>query len=641
MGSFRIFVTIIFLISWLFCQVGFSQTQLTNSQYQKLFNEARSHINDLDLAKYYQLKAKLKNYSLYPYLQYLELINHFDDYKPQTVENYLNVNQDSFWAMLLKPQWLNYLGENEIWDIYLKVGSNTGSLTHRCWYARALYEQKQKTKALKTFSSIWLYGHSLPEACDFMLIRWQKSKYDTESLRIERIKLAMAEGEYDLARYLSYQLDKSDQKFIQAWVDAEVDPNFSIKPLMDNYAKHQDYQYALLQAFDVFANEDLSGAIKVFEKYQKQIPQPIVDKIRADIAMELAREHSPIALDWLKKVPDDEAVSLVWQWRARTAILWQKWPDLVNWIKKMPKALQEKPQWQYWLAVGLYYTKDKKKADTIWHKLAQKRSYYGFLSADQIGASYNLKTKSHQVSKDLQEKVQKMPEIQQVYQLYQLGELKLADYYWRWTLNRFNRYQALAAAIIANDWGIDSMSIYAYGRSGYIDDLTHRFPLAYKKDILKYSKEYKLNPGWVWALTRQESYFHPEAVSSAGARGLMQLMPSTASFIASRYKIPYDGAQSLFIPHVNIELGIANLSHVYDYFNRNMVLATSAYNAGFGNTKNWLPKNSIKAQRWVEIVPFLETRNYIRHVLAFTIIYDNVLLNKAIRLQDIMKEVQS
>ncbi|MCF6777376.1 transglycosylase SLT domain-containing protein [Thiotrichales bacterium 19X7-9] len=641
MAFFRAIVLLVVFVFSLFYQTAFSRTQLTQAQYQKLFVEARSHINDLNLNQYYKLKAKLKGYSLYPYLRYLEIVNHFDDYKSQTIENYLQENQGTFWAKLLKPQWLNYLGENEIWDTYLKVGSNTGSFTHRCWYARALYENKQKTKALTTFSSIWLYGHSLPEACDYMLIRWQKSKYDTESLRMQRIKLAMAEGEYDLARYLSYQLDKSDQKFIQAWVNAEIDPHFSIKPLMNKYAKHKWYQYVLVQAFDVFANEDITGALQLFEKYQKQIPSSVRDTIMADIAMELAREHSPLAMKWLRRVPDDEASSLLWQWRARTAILWLEWSDLVKWINTMPSTLKNKLQWQYWLAVGLYHTGKKDQSNIIWNNLAKERDYYGFLSADQIGANYNLKTKSHTVSKELLEKVNQMPEIQQVYQLYQLGELRLADYYWRWILNRFNRYQSLAAAIIANDWGIDSMSIYAYGRSGYYDDLTHRFPLAYKNDILKYSKKYKLNPGWVWALTRQESYFHPEAISSAGARGLMQLMPSTASFIASRYKISYNGAQSLFIPHVNIKLGVANLSHVYDYFDQNMVLATSAYNAGFGNTKNWLPKTPLKAQRWIETVPYLETRNYIRQVLTYTVIYDNVQLDRNVRLEDIMKTVQS
>lgn len=624
---------IIFFIS-LFIKA--SAQELTSTQYQKIFREAQAHLNDQDLNQYYQLKAKLKNYALYPYLRYLEITTHFDKLSDETVENYLKEQKGTFWAMILKPQWLNYLGSNHQWVLYAKYGEDSGNIINRCWYAHALYVNQQQQQALKNFSSIWLYGHSLPEACDFLLTKWQGSKYDTKELRIKRVQLAMKQGEYDLAQYLSYWLIKSDQLFIQNWIKAEMSPETALVPFMENDQNHRLYDEAIVEAWDDFSEEAPVAASKLFTKYKNKLPKKLYGKVIANIAIELARDHDADALTWLNQVPNDDANSLLWQWRLRSAILWQKWSQLVKWINQMPEALRNQLQWQYWLAYGLNQTGDKKKATIIWSKLAKERDYYGFLAADQIGVPYNLQTKNYSVPNQALKEISNDPKMEEVYQLYQLKQYRVADSYWRWLLNRLDQEQILAAAQVANQWKIYSMSIYAYGRSGYYDDLVNRFPLAYKHDVLKYAKIYNLNPGWIWALTRQESYFHPEAMSGAGARGLMQLIPSTASFIASRFKIPYRGASSLFKPRVNIQLGTANLSYVYGQFGQNMVVATAAYNAGYGNAKSWLPNKGLDASCWIEIVPFLETRNYLRNVLTYTVIYENLWLHKNTRLKDLM-----
>ncbi|MCF6807933.1 transglycosylase SLT domain-containing protein [Thiotrichales bacterium 19S9-12] len=614
--------------------------KLTDQEYRVLFQQARSHINDSDLSRYYQLKLKLKAYSLYPYLRYLEIINHFDDIGIEKVEAYIRENQDSFWGALLMPQWLNYLGSNEIWDVYLKYGKSSSTRERKCWYAEALYKEQSKDLGLKAFNSIWLYGRSLPDACNFILSKWQGSKYDTKLMRMKRIKLAMQSKQYDLARYLSYKLDKKNQSFIQAWVNAELSPQHSIVVFMSKYKNYKHFEYALDEAFDHYTERDVLSAVKTFEQNQDKIPTDIRGKVVANIAMELARIHRPEAMLWLDKVPTQYATSLTWQWRARTAIRNLEFTKLVSWINQMPDELKSKSQWQYWLAVGLYHTNNKKQSTMIWEKLAKERDYYGFLSADQINQPYNLKTETNKVSEKLVKEIYQDPKIQQIYQLYQLGELQLANYYWRWELKKFERDKALAAAEVANRWNIASMSIYAYNQAGYFEDLIHRFPLAYKSDILRYTNKYKINPGWVWALTRQESHFNPKATSGVGARGLMQLMPSTADYIASKYNIPYSDSSELYKPKINLELGIANLSHVYQQFNESVVVATAAYNAGYGNAKSWLPEHRLKASYWIETVPFLETRTYLRRVLTYSIIYENLQLGKDIKIKDLMSSIQ-
>lgn len=130
----------------------------------------------------------------------------------------------------------------------------------------------------------------------------------------------------------------------------------------------------------------------------------------------------------------------------------------------------------------------------------------------------------------------------------------------------------------------------------------------------------------IHAVTRQESLFNPNAVSPAGARGLMQLMPGTAQETAKRLGIPY-ARERLHEEGYNIQLGASYLQRMISYFNGSHVLAVAAYNAGPGNVNKWLNRFGDPRQQtvdvidWIEQIPFSETRNYVQRVLENAVIY--------------------
>ena len=140
----------------------------------------------------------------------------------------------------------------------------------------------------------------------------------------------------------------------------------------------------------------------------------------------------------------------------------------------------------------------------------------------------------------------------------------------------------------------------------------------------------------VLGFTRQESEFDPEAQSSAGARGLMQLMPATASLTARRHGIPYSGKADLFTPSTNLQLGMAHVSDLLGDFAGSYILSIAAYNAGGGRSNQWIgtygdPRNtSADALDWIERIPFSETRNYVQRVLENTQVYRAVLAGRAV-----------
>ncbi len=134
----------------------------------------------------------------------------------------------------------------------------------------------------------------------------------------------------------------------------------------------------------------------------------------------------------------------------------------------------------------------------------------------------------------------------------------------------------------------------------------------------------------IHAITRQESQFARDAVSHAGARGLMQLMPGTARETSAKVGQGYDVSRLITDTDYNILLGSTYFANLLDRYGGNHVLAVAAYNAGPGNVNKWLAANGDPRQpgvdvvEWVEAIPFFETRNYVQRVLENAVVYDTL-----------------
>jgi soluble lytic murein transglycosylase len=131
----------------------------------------------------------------------------------------------------------------------------------------------------------------------------------------------------------------------------------------------------------------------------------------------------------------------------------------------------------------------------------------------------------------------------------------------------------------------------------------------------------------VHAITRQESLFNRQAISRAGARGLMQLMPATAQTVAKSLGLGYDARRLLDDPAYNMTLGASYFAKRLDQLGGSYVLAVASYNAGIGNVRRWLANNgdprdpNVDVIDWIEQIPFSETRNYVQRVLENAVIY--------------------
>jgi len=180
------------------------------------------------------------------------------------------------------------------------------------------------------------------------------------------------------------------------------------------------------------------------------------------------------------------------------------------------------------------------------------------------------------------------------------------------------------------------------GRTGRLDDLALRFPLAFREPVMQQARTQAIEPAWVFAVMRQESAFSPDAQSPAGAMGLMQLMPHTARQVARRLNTRIKHQQQLFDADTNIRLGSAYLRRLLNELDEHEALATAAYNAGPDRVRSWLPESgAMPSDLWIEALPFSETRNYVKRVFTYTAIYEDRLGQEPKRLSGRLGPVPS
>ena len=130
-------------------------------------------------------------------------------------------------------------------------------------------------------------------------------------------------------------------------------------------------------------------------------------------------------------------------------------------------------------------------------------------------------------------------------------------------------------------------------------------------------------------IARQESSFDPYAISHAGARGMMQLMPGTAREQAGKLGLGYDGSRLLSDPNYNVSLGAAYLQRMLNIWDGNVPLAAASYNAGSGNAGKWVryygdPRGRVDVLKWIEAIPFSETKSYVQRVVENVVVYDAI-----------------
>lgn len=299
--------------------------------------------------------------------------------------------------------------------------------------------------------------------------------------------------------------------------------------------------------------------------------------------------------------------------------------------KNYPKSA-DAPRVAYWGARALLKEKKNQEAREIFYKIKKDYplSYYAFLSAKRLKFSkakkiivkkpinnFNFNSLNKFIFND--DKILLFLADNNDFEA--IDELKLnREYIKSWIMYKKKNYPN--AINTAKNEYLKKIAEDDEFKVSYSDkELKLIYPILYGEEINKYAQEYKQSPYLFLSLIREESHFNNNAQSSAGAIGLVQLMPATANFIE---KTALDNES---IKQNNVKIGLKYYKYLTEMFEGNDYLAILSYNAGPGNIKKWLNDPFIKSDEideFIENIPYLETKNYIKKILSSYWIYFNV-----------------
>ena len=307
--------------------------------------------------------------------------------------------------------------------------------------------------------------------------------------------------------------------------------------------------------------------------------------------------------------------------RLRMAI-WQK-TDLSPWLNSLTAEGKAKQEWHYWEA-----KQDISKNIEKLTALSKERGFYPMLAAAQLKQAYKVDfpvAPSFTVAEQLPfEQVFSM-----IRELRELGRNGLAKQRWRILLDNADFTTQLKLAEYAENQQWFELAVDASIVAKAWDYLSLRLPNAYPEYFNVALQNLNISKTFAMAIARQESAWNPMAQSSANARGLMQLLPSTAKLTAENNQLPYQGEQDLFKPLNNILLGTTHLNELNGKYPNNRILIAAAYNAGANRVEKWLSRTNGKLalDEFVASIPFYETRGYVQNVVTYDFYYQ-ILQNK-------------
>ena len=307
--------------------------------------------------------------------------------------------------------------------------------------------------------------------------------------------------------------------------------------------------------------------------------------------------------------------------RLRMAI-WQK-TELSPWLNSLTTEGKAKQEWRYWEA-----KQDISKNIEKLTALSKERGFYPMLAAAQLKQAYKVDfpvAPSFTVAEQLPfEQVFAM-----IRELRELGRNGLAKQRWRILLDNADFTTQLKLAEYAENQQWFELAVDASIVAKAWDYLSLRLPNAYPEYFNAALQNLNISKTFAMAIARQESAWNQMAQSSANARGLMQLLPSTAKLTAENNQLPYQGEQDLFKPLNNILLGTAHLNELNGKYPNNRILIAAAYNAGANRVEKWLSRanGKLALDEFVASIPFYETRGYVQNVVTYDFYYQ-ILQNK-------------
>ncbi|EWH11602.1 Lytic transglycosylase catalytic [Catenovulum agarivorans DS-2] len=559
------------------------------------------------------------DYPLFPYIELAYLKKHPYLSNKQAIRAFLHLYEGTALEWSLRMPWLRYLAKKNEAILFLNDFKPTSNAELNCHKLRFQLQIGGKIEDLADdIMPLWVVGKSQPKACDPLFKQWADAGLRTTDMVKRRVVLAADGGRHTLIPYLTRLLPKSEQGWAKLWHSVRRDPARITR--LSSFNKTAEYAQIQVYGIQRLIWRDPERAIKHYGKMLEHfsIDAKSLDEIHYTFALALASKGHDQATQWLTRIPRHLKDSKIVHWHLATYLRNKQWDKVIDLYHSLPESLQALSANKYWLAraeVALGINSES----ASFTQLAQTRHYYGFLAAARTQIKYHLNHKGVEIDLDILARLKDAPSAKRAYEFFVLQRYTQARREWYKFKQGLDKIEQANAAYLAHQWHWYDQALRGISQAGYHDEVSLRFPRAYVDLYQKYSEQAGIELTLAMAVSRRESSFMVDANSSAGARGLMQIMPATAKTLAGRKFNPY----RLFTAETNVELGTKYLAQLTDRMNGQIPLAIASYNAGYHRVLKWIPQEEpVPLDIWIETIPYKETREYVKAVLAYQQVYE-------------------
>ena len=570
-------------------------------------------------SRYADIRAQLEEYPLRIDLDFAVKLGQLHHMKASEAKAFLARAQGTPLASRFLVAYLRHKAQDGHWKPFLAVIDVPPEMPElQCYYYRALLATGHGERAFEGASTLWDVGYSQDDACDPLFTAWIAAGGPGDDLIWSRALKAFAAKNGHLIRYI--------KRFASDDLKRDLDELAAIykRPSRvegDHHKSRPRHTDILMAGVARLAQLNPKRAHEAFLSLgQDHAILPAQAKgIASDIARHsLFAERSPAPQAWVREqvaqLRHDE-LTVIW---LRNAIAEGQWQAVQEGLQWLSADMRSEDRWMYWDAKSREALSFE-GSQALFGVLASHRSFHGFLAAEQLGQPYQLREAAASAG-DMSLTEAVWLGAARAQELLALGLREEAKEQWQHTLNQATSSEQMSLGLTAlmRDW--PDFAVDAAIAAGNWDRLDLRFPYAFWEEFQKAAIEKSQDPFALIALARRESGLNPLARSKVGARGLMQVMPSTARNVAKQQGVVYRGTQALYDPQVNIALATEYYSGLLKRYDGNRVKALAAYNAGPSRVSRWLGEEQAIDQ-WVDSLPFSETREYVQAVLTYHVIY--------------------
>ncbi|MDR2093360.1 MAG: lytic transglycosylase domain-containing protein [Azoarcus sp.] len=655
-----------FFLAWLFAAaIAQAQGRDAYALGESRFLAARDAVRKGDRDTLEQLASEIDGHPLDSYVRYWLLYNGLARPmapSPEELEQFLRDEAGTQLAERLRIDWLRRLAKNgetaRFLQVYAGLQKPDSELRCLAWNSRlADGDRKVLDEVAASWQSLTLADAACTPVLRAAMERGKVSNEDVWQLFRRRVDTRSPSRARNVLGWLA-----GDR--LKAFDQAMRGPKRYLTRLPAKFAASRAGRELALAAIARLARDDVDAAHARFVRISKRLTASERAHGWAVLALRAAQAQKPEAAAWYRNAGATPMSAAQRAWRVRVALRDGDWQAVLAAIDKLNTEERAMPEWVYWRGRALKALRKPDEADKAFRRIASVPDFYGILANEELGQPFDPRAahaaptvsrlgepvaSNAALDGDAAEgaegnadgednggeaeslpaaaapvvagpNVDKHPGLQRALALFRLDLRLEAVREWNWSLRGRDEAFRLAAAQLALNNHLYDRAITSAELANPAGAWELRFLTPFREIIEPHAVAKNLDISWVYGVMRQESRFIIPSRSASGAQGLMQVMPATGKWVAKKLGLYYHPGL-LRDPEMNVELGTGYMRIILDELEDNAVLAAAGYNAGPSRARRWRDNRPLEGAVYAETIPFDETRDYVKHVMANTAIY--------------------